>query len=64
MLKSILTFIVFVLAIQLSAQDISYNPNSPKEVSGQIPITYFADDVTVTQSTDPANIVAGSSISL
>ena len=62
MLKSILTFIVFVLAIQLSAQDISYNPNSPKEVSGQIPITYSADAVTITQSTDPVNIVAGSSI--
>ena len=60
MLKSILSFIVFVLAIQLSAQDISYNPNSPKEVSGQIPIMYSADAVTITQSTDPVNIVAGS----
>ena len=60
MFKFILSFFVFVLAIQLSAQEISYNPNAPTEASEQNPYLYSPDAVTITHSVDPVNLVAGS----
>jgi hypothetical protein len=60
MFKFILSFFVFVLTFQLAAQEISFNPNPPQEASEQVPYLYSPDAVTITQSIDPVNIVAGS----
>ena len=60
MFKFILSFFVFVLAFQLAAQEISFNPNPPQEASEQVPNLYSPDAVTITHSVDPVNVVAGS----
>ena len=64
MLKSILSFIVFILAVQLSAQDISKNLNSPSETFGQLPLSDRGVlATTITHSVDPTTVTTGTGVS-
>jgi hypothetical protein len=63
MYKFVLFLFFVLLSVQITAQEISFNPNPPTVASEQVNNPYYPDAVTITQSTDPVTITTGNSVS-
>lgn len=63
MFKGLLLGFVLILAFQSGAQQFSLNPNPSTEKYGYSEHINYPTALTITQSTDPLNIVSGNSVS-
>lgn len=63
MYKSLVLVLALVFGSLLYAQNISVNSNPPTEVKGQMVLPFAPNSMTITESNDPAGILAGNSVS-
>ncbi len=63
MYKTLTLVLALAFGSFLYAQNISVNSNPPSEVKGQMVLPLAPNSMTITESTDPVNIVTGNSVS-